>query len=436
MSKELNFILFIVILNFLYLTTIYKNKEEYQNSKIKLGILANSLKNGGVERQTSLLLNYLNQYKFIQLTLFTRKEKENNEYLIDLNIKRIVANDTNNLLILLKSNEIDILIYQEYALHEMIQFNQLKKPKIIYINRSSFLHWIYYNSYERIINLYKIYQNSSYIISLVPFENDYLFKKWGIHSILMDNFIPFNLSSIIPSDLSGNLILMIGRGDDKIKRFELGIESMKYIIREINNCELKIISIEVPNLIKLCNELGLQNNIKFVNYTEHPEYYYKNASLHIFPTLAEAFPNILSETLIYGIPNILLGLDYVSAAKGGTVILYDDSPLSLAKEAILILQDEKLRKKLGKEARDNIGKYNNDDLCQRWVKLILSIHKNGKYYKYLSRKEKRINNIEALNILQNQIKLIRMRKKEFTNISLNYIENFENYETFITNIKM
>jgi hypothetical protein len=35
---------------------------------------------------------------------------------------------------------------------------------------------------------------------------------------------------------------MIGRGEDKIKRFNLGIMAMKYIIKEIPNSELKIIS--------------------------------------------------------------------------------------------------------------------------------------------------------------------------------------------------
>ena len=50
-------------------------------------------------------------------------------------------------------------------------------------------------------------------------------------------------------------------------------------------------------------------------------------NLHLFPTLVEAFPNILSETLSYGIPNILCGLDYVSTSKGGTIIIYDDSPI-------------------------------------------------------------------------------------------------------------
>ena len=80
--------------------------------------------------------------------------------------------------------------------------------------------------------------------------------------------------------------------------------------------------------------MNLENSIKFIGYISNPEIYYKNASLHIFPTIAEAFPNILSETLIYGIPNILTGLDYVSTSKVGTTIIYDDSPISILKIAI------------------------------------------------------------------------------------------------------
>ena len=70
-----------------------------------------------------------------------------------------------------------------------------------------------------------------------------------------------------------------------------------------------------------------------MGYTSTPEIYYKN---------------ILSETKIFGIPNILVGLDYISIAKGGTVIIYDDNSISIAKEAIKILKDINYRKELGR----------------------------------------------------------------------------------------
>ena len=57
----------------------------------------------------------------------------------------------------------------------------------------------------------------------------------------LNNFITYDYNSIKPSDLSSKTILMIGRGDDPIKRFELGINAMSHIINEIPDCEMKII---------------------------------------------------------------------------------------------------------------------------------------------------------------------------------------------------
>ena len=55
----------------------------------------------------------------------------------------------------------------------------------------------------------------------------------------MNNFITYEYYSVIPSDLSSNTILMIGRAGDKIKRFDLGIEAMSYIIEKISEAKLK-----------------------------------------------------------------------------------------------------------------------------------------------------------------------------------------------------
>ena len=62
----------------------------------------------------------------------------------------------------------------------------------------------------------------------------------------------------------------------------------------------------------------------------------------------------LGETKIFGIPSIICGLDFLALSKGGTVIIYDDNPDTIAKEAIKILKDDKYRKQLGKEARESM----------------------------------------------------------------------------------
>jgi hypothetical protein len=56
-------------------------------------------------------------------------------------------------------------------------------------------------------------------VSIVPFDNDYLFNKWGLNTILMTNFMTYKFDSVLSSDLSTKTILLIGRGNAKKRDF-------------------------------------------------------------------------------------------------------------------------------------------------------------------------------------------------------------------------
>jgi len=60
------------------------------NKAIKVAVYAFGIKNGGRARVTSLLINYFKAIKIFKLYLFTRVEKQENEYLIPEFIPRIV----------------------------------------------------------------------------------------------------------------------------------------------------------------------------------------------------------------------------------------------------------------------------------------------------------------------------------------------------------
>jgi len=284
---------------------------------------------------------------------------------------------------------------------------------------------MYLHKYDFIKILYKSFKNSNYIISLIPFENDYLFKIWGINSILLNNFITYDYQNIIPSDLSSKTILMIGRGEDKRKRFDLGIKSMKYIVDEIHDAEMKIISdsSQLGDLINLVKKLKLENNIKFVGYTSKPEIYFKNASLHILPSSTESFGLSLCETKIYGIPNILTGIDYVLPAKGGVINIYNDNPRTIAKEAIKILKNDKYRKELGNKARQSMRKFRNELTIKSWVEFLLTVNKGEKFYQNLIRKRKLISKKKAIYTIKRQITLLKKREPIYKNISFVNILN-------------
>jgi glycosyltransferase involved in cell wall biosynthesis len=228
-----------------------------------------------------MLINSLSKLKIFKIFLFTHK-KNNSEYEISKDIKRIIIPYEPIILkkYLLKK-KINIFIYQLYSIPMIKMLKSLKNVKIIFYMHSCFLYWVYIQYFNIFRFNYNEYANSDYIISIIPFENDFIFKKWGINSIYMNNFLTYNYDKIIPSDLSSSKILMIGRADDKDKRFELGVHSMKYIIKENSQSQMIILSKDngLSNLKKIIESLNLGKNIKFTGYTNTPEIYFKNSSL-------------------------------------------------------------------------------------------------------------------------------------------------------------
>ena len=401
-------------------------KKKLINKPIKVGFFCHSLKNGGVERVISLLINYLSIEKNFIIYLITTQKILDGEYFIPTHIKRISLFEKSIPLIkVLKLNYIDVLIYNLYYKSEIKKLNSLKRIKIIFYNHSSFLYWIYQNITEFKNTIYSDYKNSKCVISLIPLENDYLFKKWGIKSILMDNPSTFDWNLIIPSDLSNNNIIMIGRADDEFKRFDLGIIAMKKIIKEIPNCEMNIASFPLEKYIILIKHLSLEKNVRFLGYQENLEIFLTNSSLHILPSLSESYSMVLSEAKIFGIPSIICGLDFLALAKEGTVIIYDDNPSTIAKEAIKILKNDLNRKNLGKEARNSMKSKNNSIIVQKWRDLILSMY-NGKesYYMDNSNRNNIMTEKEAEKILNNQLILLKRRKPYLCNLTLDKLKNY------------
>ena len=134
---------------------------------------------------------------------------------------------------------------------------------------------------------------------------------------------------------------------------------------------------------------------------------------------------------IYGIPNILTGLDFVSMSKGGIIIIYDDKPESIAKEEIKILNDKNYRKKLGEEARESMKKYNNEQTIKKRIKLIFSVYYGDESYKNLRVQDQNLPENESLKIVNNQIELLKMWEPYFKNLTIRTLLNFSSLETIL-----
>jgi glycosyltransferase involved in cell wall biosynthesis len=235
-----------------------------------------------VERVISLLINLLSNVKYFDIYLITDDRKSEGEYKIPNNTKRIcLSRNEEKIFDIIQKEHLDIIVYNFYNKSIIKKLNSLNTTKTIIYNHSSLSYWIFKNKFKFDQTPYSAYKGSKYVISLIPVENDYLFKKWGINSILMENPTTFEYDSVKPSLLSGNNIIMIGRSEDPVKRYDLGIKAMSNIIKEIPDCVMTIISNKEQKFHTLIEDLKLEKNVKFTGFQNNIEIYLKNASLHI-----------------------------------------------------------------------------------------------------------------------------------------------------------
>ena len=411
----------LIFLCYLILTEVH---EEIKPVKIKVAFYYRKMNYGGVERVLSLLLNLLSNEKTLSMYLITHEGISENEYPTPKNIHRICLSDQKiNLFQAIRREHIDIIIYNSYEIDKITKLNNLKKTKVIAYDHSSYFLWLFLGQLNIENTMYITYKKCNCVISLIPLENDYLLKRWGINSVFIDNPFTFDYDSVTPSNLSQHNIVMIGRSDQK-KRYEIGINAMKSIITEAPDSKMYIIADSNEKLEELIKSLNLEKSVKFTGFQKNIEIYLKNASLHIFPSITEAYPMVLGEVKIYGIPTILCGLDFLALAKGGTIIIYDDNAETVAKEAIKILKNETYRKILGKEARKSLENKNNNSIARRWIKLLYSLYyEDDKAFQELSAGG--LSEEEAEHILKNQLKLLKMRFPKFENITLDQLKNYK-----------
>ena len=88
------------------------------------------------------------------------------------------------------------------------------------------------------------------------------------------------------------------------------------------------------------------------------------------------------------------------------------------------MKEEKYRKNLGKEAFESMRKYDNNEIGDKWMRLILSSYLDKTYYHRIQDEDKDLVNIkEDEEILNNQINLLKNRLK-IKNVNITNIMDF------------
>ena len=228
----------------------------------------------------------------------------------------------------------------------------------------------YHNNDEKYIRiLSKKYNNIDYLFALTKtLEEDYKkFLKNNKHTkvVLVPNMlydIPNKTSNLKEKNIITVSRLDYGKKNDDIIRAFSQIEDKEWKLYIIGDGKA------LENLSKLVEELNLKDRVFLEGYKNKQEIeeYMLKSSLFLMASLTEGLPMVLLESMSYGIPCIA----YETASGTNDIILdningyviKDRNEKEYIQRINEVINNEKLRKELGTNAKETSKKFSKEEV--------------------------------------------------------------------------
>jgi glycosyltransferase involved in cell wall biosynthesis len=267
-------------------------------------------------------------------------------------------------------------------------------------------------------------------------DDYYFYKKLGYNnSIFIPNLYTYDPSEVKSSNLNNHNIVILGRLNDWIKGVKFAIKAMEYIVKEVPDAVLYLVSSDsrVQYLKNLTRDLNLTKNIIFKGGTFNLTQLFHNSSVHMYTSLSEAFPMALIEGKAHGMPIVGFDVPYSLPYQKGFIGVELFDIKGLARETIKLLKDYEYRKRKGEEAKKSLDVVKNNETVELWGRLCESLLSRDRedYRKLQSEIEnKYYNETRARQHLESQYNILL--RYNF-NLSCHSFNSFTNM-TYLKNI--
>jgi len=177
--------------------------------------------------------------------------------------------------------------------------------------------------------------------------------------------------------LDKKIILFVGilyphKGPDVLLR------AMPKILKEVPNAMLIFVGRGVlrEKLEKVCKQLDIEEHVKFAGFVEESlkPFYYKSADVFCLPSVVgtEVFPVVLLEASAAGLPMVVSNLNtfkcIIEDGYNGLFTKRGDEK-SLADAIIYLLENEEVRKEMGRNAREKVENYSWERIAEMTEKV-------------------------------------------------------------------
>ena len=403
--------------------------------KISLAFIYSSLYSNGIGRFITVTSKYLIKTGKYDICFIT-KEPYFKEFSYEPEIKRFIAYNNYTLMRnVSKYHHIDIVVLQNVLSTSVVQFHHNLGQKVICMFHGVFMSSMYGNHVTSYKNWDQFDACDSYIF--IASDDYYFYKKLGFkNEIFIPNLYTYDPHETPSSNLTNHNIVILGRLNDFIKGVKYAIKAMEYIIKEVPDAMLCLVSCDsrIEFLKNLTRDLNLTNNIIFRSNTYKLTDLFLNASVHMYTSLSEAFPMALVEGKAHGMPVVGFDVPYSNPYQQGFIGVELFDVEGLARETIKLLKDYDYRIKKGEEAKESLDVFKNSETVELWGRLCESLLSNDRedYRKLQDEIEKKyFNETRARQHLESHFNILvrnnfNITCHSFDNFTdINYLKNIQ-----------
>ena len=412
----------------------YQNISETSENietKRKLGIafIYKSMLSNGIARFLQLTGNALVETGRYDVYFITGKV-----YRKDLkfhkDIKRLIGENNYTIIRnISKLYKIDFFILNNIIGKSVVNFYKSLGAKVIGMFHGNYMSAMFVDiipSYRH-KKLFDYYDAFVFICS----DDYYFYNKLKFQNhIFIPNLYTFEPSEVPSSNLSTHNLIILGRLNDKIKGGIYAIKAMNLIVKEVPDASLYFITADsrIQYIKDLIKELNLEKSVKILNYIENISEYFLNSSIHLYPSISEAFPMAMNEGKAHGLPIVAFDVPISNPYQEGVINVEPLDYVALANESIKLLNDFNYRKKMGEMSKMSLNMFKNNETVQYWERMFDSLmydKSNKTKFRELQR--------EIQNKYYNEESAIKHIEKHFndakrynSNLSCFTLENFTN----------
>jgi glycosyltransferase involved in cell wall biosynthesis len=204
-----------------------------------------------------------------------------------------------------------------------------------------------------------------------------VFSEQGFNVTVIPNIVNFErFKPCVKSRENTNqeFKLIVTRNLEPIYGLPTAIRAVARATKELPNLKLLIAGSgpQKKELLKLIDDLDLQNNVSFVGRLGpgEIELFYRDADIMLNPTTVDNMPNSVLEALASGLPIITTdvgGIPYIVDDEKTALMVSVGDDEAMARQIIRLYKDEGVRQTLINNGLKEVAQYGWSEVKQRWI---------------------------------------------------------------------